>query len=74
MTAEVFRPKFTTSQSAQEENREEERPEGGWASSAEGTITPTNARAVGRPVSRPLVKEIVPPALTDRQRRLLKNP
>ena len=72
MSAEVFRPKFTTSQSAQEDKKAEERPEGGWASSKEGSIAPTNSRAVGRPVSRPLAKEIVTPALTDRQKRMLK--
>ena len=73
MTAEVFRPKFTTSQSAQEDKKAEERPEGGWASSREGTKAPTNSRAVGRPVSRPVAKEIVTPALTDRQKRMLKG-
>lgn len=69
--AQVFRPQFTTSQSTQEDKKEE-RPEGGWATSKEGTTAPTNSRAVGRPVSRPVVKEVVPPPLTDRQKRMLK--
>lgn len=76
MSAEVFRPKFTTSQSAQEDKKEDERPKGGWASSEEGKIAPTNSKVVtiGHPIHyEDKVHEPALRPLTDRQRRMLKK-
>ncbi len=77
MTAEQFRPKFTTSQEAQEEKAEERLEQGHYfgarVSTTEGSKAPTGRH---RPLTRamkPVEPTPLPVALTNRQQRQLKK-
>ncbi len=74
MTAEQFRPQFTTSQEAAEKKAEGKDPYfGSKVRTVEGTTAPTGR---SRPLTRamkPVEPQTFTPALSNRQKRMLKK-
>ena len=76
MTAEQFRPQFTTSASEAAERQEEREELGSYFGDRVRTVTGSVEPVKQSPAPRPLSRTHTPPEpkpLTDRQRRMLKK-